>query len=140
MTDEGKLRLVLDLRHVNAYMSLNKFKCENLRTVAERFHKNDFFIRFDLTSGYHHIDIHPEHQKYLGFHWRFEGNITRFSTLPYSLSVYRQHATCLGYGDFTVHQHSPTFFLFLSSNVYLERNFMTAPSGIMQFSSDVYIT
>ena len=86
VADEGKLRLVLDLRHANAYMSLNKFKYENLRTVAELFHENDFFIRFDLTSGYHHIDIHPEQHKYLGFHWRFEGNIARFfhfTVLPF---------------------------------------------------------
>ena len=91
VADKGKLRLVLDLRHVNAYINLQKFKCENLRTVAELFYENDFFIRFDLTSGYHHIDIHPEHYKYLGFHWRFEGNITR---LQYSLSVCHQQATC----------------------------------------------
>ena len=89
VADKGKLRLVFDLRHVNAYISLNKFKCENFRAVAENFHENDFFIRFDLTSGYHHIDIHPEHHKYLGFHWRFEGNIARFfhfTVLPFGLS------------------------------------------------------
>ena len=29
----------------------------------------DFLFTFDLQSGYHHVDIHPEHFKYLGFQW-----------------------------------------------------------------------
>ena len=63
----SKLRLVLDLRHVNQYVQLDKFKYEDLTTFAEIFEEKDFFVTFNLTSGYHHIDIHPEHKKYLGF-------------------------------------------------------------------------
>ena len=78
VADKGKLRLVLDLRHVNAYLNLKKFKHEDLKIVAEIFEQGDYFVRFDLTSGYHHIDIHSEHQKYLGFHWSFDGKAERY--------------------------------------------------------------
>ena len=37
--------------------------------VALVFEANDFLFNFDLKSGYHHVDIHPEHFKYLGFQW-----------------------------------------------------------------------
>ena len=33
------------------------------------FQIDNFIFSFDLKSGYHHIDIHQEHWKYLGFIW-----------------------------------------------------------------------
>lgn len=42
------------------------------------FKKGDYFTKFDLSSGYHHVDIHPEHWKYLGFDWTFPDDKTRF--------------------------------------------------------------
>ncbi|XP_063416210.1 uncharacterized protein LOC134697851 [Mytilus trossulus] len=47
-----------------------------------------FGFKFDLKSGYHHIEIHPDHQKYLGFSWQY-GDTVRyftFSVLPFGLS------------------------------------------------------
>ena len=51
--------------------------------------KGDYFTTFDLTSGYHHIEIHPEHRKFLGFEWTFEDGSTRyfqFCVLPFGLA------------------------------------------------------
>ena len=76
---EGKkLRLVLDLRHVNQYLMLTKFKYEDLKTIAEMLDEGDFFTTFDLTSGYHHVDIFPEHCKFLGFEWTFANGVTKY--------------------------------------------------------------
>ena len=33
------------------------------------FQPDDYMFTFDLKSGYHHVDIHEEHWKYLGFAW-----------------------------------------------------------------------
>lgn len=44
---------------------------------------------FDLKSGYHHVEIFPEHRKYLSFAWTFSSGRTRFfqfSVLPFGLS------------------------------------------------------
>ena len=30
-----------------------------------------FGINFDLKSGYHHLDIFPDHKQYLSFAWIF---------------------------------------------------------------------
>ena len=87
---EGKkLRLVLDLRHVNKHLKHNKLRHENLSTLSEMLNKGDYFTTFDLTSGYHHIEIHPEHRKFLGFEWTFEDGSTRyfqFCVLPFGLA------------------------------------------------------
>ena len=40
--------------------------------------EGDCFTTFDLSSGYHHIEIHPEHRKFLGFEWTFEDGSTRY--------------------------------------------------------------
>ena len=57
--------------------------------MSEILHKGDYFTTFDLTSGYHHIEIHPEHHKFLGFEWTFEDVSTRyfqFCVLPFGLA------------------------------------------------------
>ena len=45
--------------------------------------------KFDLKSGYHHIDICQPHQQFLGFQWALSGDRSRyfcFTVLPFALS------------------------------------------------------
>ena len=85
---EGKLRLVLNLRHLNQFLRKDKFKYEDLRVATLLFEKEDFLFKFDLKSGYHHLSIFEEHQKYLGFGWELEGVLQYFvfTVLPFGLS------------------------------------------------------
>lgn len=55
---KGKERLILDLRHVNRYVVKYKFKPEGIKEALDFVHKNGFMFKFDLSSGYHHIDLH----------------------------------------------------------------------------------
>ena len=66
-----KLRLVLDLRHINEYFDFQKIKYEDLRTARQYFEKDAYFITFDIKSGYHQISINVIDKKYLGFAWKF---------------------------------------------------------------------
>lgn len=45
-------------------------------------------IKFDLTSGYNHINIHEDHHQNLGFSWKINGKIRYFvfTVLPFALS------------------------------------------------------
>ena len=63
----SKLRLVLDLRHVNACLDLQPCKFEGHETAIQFLAKNGWLTSFDLKSGYHHIDIIEQHQELLGF-------------------------------------------------------------------------
>ena len=87
---EGKkLRLVLDLWHINKHIKYDKFRYKNLNTFSKMLNKGDYFMTFNLTSGYHHIEIHPEHHKFLGFEWTFKNSPTRyfqFCVLPFGLA------------------------------------------------------
>jgi len=52
------------------------------------FEQNDLPLKFDLKSGYHHLDIFEVYQAYLGFAWELQGKTrySNFSVLPFGLS------------------------------------------------------
>ena len=49
------------------------------------FTREDFLFKFDLKSGYHHLDIFEPHQKYLHFAWKTDNNIRyfMFTVMPF---------------------------------------------------------
>ena len=86
---EGKkLRLVIDLRHVNNCLVKPRFKYEDLPSLSQVLDEGHWFFTWDLKSGYHHVDICLDHQKYLGFAWPFSGVVRyfTFAVLPFGLS------------------------------------------------------
>jgi hypothetical protein len=82
---KAKEQLILDLRHVNKQVDLNKIKFENWTTLKQYITKGGFGFVFDLKSGYHPIDTFQEYQTFLGFSWIFN-KIERsfvFTVLPF---------------------------------------------------------
>ena len=60
------------------------FKYKDLHVAAFMFEKNEYLFKYDLKSGYHHADIHPECYKFLDFQWK--GVFYVFTVLPFWLS------------------------------------------------------
>jgi hypothetical protein len=90
---KGKERLILDVRHINKHVVLNKIKFENWTTLKQYVTKGGFGFIFYLKSGYHHIDIFQKYQTFLGISCIFN-KIKRyfaFTVLPFDLksSAYR---------------------------------------------------
>lgn len=81
---KSKERLILDLRHVNQYVILYKFKLEGIKEALDFAQKDGFMCKFDLFSWYHHTDLHPSIFKYFEFSW--SGEFYVFTSLPYSFS------------------------------------------------------
>ena len=84
----GKRRLILDLINVNEYVPKMHFKLDDWKVGLQFLSKNAYLFSFDLKSGYHHIDISADYQKYLGFSWIIN-NVRRyfeFTVLPFGLS------------------------------------------------------
>lgn len=82
---KGKKSLILDLRYINKFIVKQRVKYEDWKIALSHVQKGAYMIRFDLTSGYHHLDIHPN----LEFAWRFPGeNVLcyfAFTALPFGL-------------------------------------------------------
>jgi hypothetical protein len=85
----GKSRLILDLRYINTHLRVTKFKYEDIRTASDLFQQGDWFFKFDYTSGYHHIEMFPEHTKFLGCSWVTQGRrrFFQFTVLPFGLAT-----------------------------------------------------
>ena len=62
-----KLRLILDLRYVNKHVFKDKIKFGDWKIMQYFLEPTDLLFKFDISQGYHHIDIDEQHQKYLGF-------------------------------------------------------------------------
>ena len=89
VSEGKKLRLVLDLRHPNNFVKKFKFRYEDLPHITQALDKDQFYFSFDFESGYHHIDIFPLHQQYLGFSWTHKDSTLRyykFTVLPFGLN------------------------------------------------------
>ena len=84
----GKGRLILDLSYLNKFVWKQSVRYEGIRTVFDLFQSGCLFFTFDLKSGYHHVEIFPDHRQYLGFSWRFDSVVQYFvfMVLPFGLS------------------------------------------------------
>ena len=81
----GKLRMILDLREVNNYISTPRFAMEDIRKVRPLLQERDFMASIDLKDGFHHIPIHPRDQPHLGMSWK--GRNYMWTHLPFGLSA-----------------------------------------------------
>lgn len=63
----GKPRLVIDYRHVNAFMEKRRFKYETLWELAPSLSPDDNLISWDIADAFHHLGIRPQDQTYLAF-------------------------------------------------------------------------
>lgn len=81
----GKWRLITDLRAINQYIEAPKFQYEGISYLKNIVKPKDQFITWDLNSGFHHVNIHPSLQSYLGIKWR--NNYYVWTVLPFGLNV-----------------------------------------------------
>ena len=84
INNQGKKRLILDLRIPNKSIWKERIKFEDWKTALDYFEKGSFLYKFDLRSGYFHIDISSEFQTFLGF--QFEEKFYTYTVLPFGLS------------------------------------------------------
>ena len=66
---------------------IEKCKYEDWRVAQQYIQKDGYMCSYDLKSGYHYVDIYPEHTKFLGFSWEGNGKIRHymFLVLPFGV-------------------------------------------------------
>lgn len=79
----GKLRLVLDCRHVNEHIQCPSFKQEGVDSVAQQISEGNHLVSIDLERGFHHLKLRPDQRKYVCFQWR--GKIYQWVAMPFGL-------------------------------------------------------
>ena len=75
----------IDLRLLNKFLAIQKFKMETPESTRAFLRKGEWVTSIDLTVAYLHVPIHPQSQKYLRFH--FKGVTYQFTSLPFRLAT-----------------------------------------------------
>jgi hypothetical protein len=79
-----KLRVILNLKELNKFITYKHFKMENLDCVVDLILKNDFFVSIDLKDAYFSIPIAKNHRKFLRFIWR--NKLYQYNVLCFGLA------------------------------------------------------
>lgn len=85
----GKKRLILDLSLVNKHLWKASVKYEDLRIALTYLNINDWMIKWDIHSAYHHIVLNNNQTDFMGFSWTYADGKTvfmKFVVLPFGLS------------------------------------------------------
>ena len=73
---------------------------EDLNTAGNYLEKGKYLFSFDLKSGYHHVEIFPNHTQYLCFSWNHI--YYKFMVLPFGLTsapyIFTKIMRCLEIG------------------------------------------
>jgi ribonuclease HI len=81
----GKLRPVLDLSPLNAYLRRVRFRMETPLTIRGALRPDDWATSVDLTDAYFHLSIARPDRKWLRFVWSEQ--VYQFRVLPFGLSL-----------------------------------------------------
>jgi hypothetical protein len=63
----GKDRLICNMKYPNLFLEALPFRYERLRDILGFTKQGSYIATWDLKSGYYHVPIHPEFEKYFGF-------------------------------------------------------------------------
>ena len=77
--NKEKKRLILDLRYVNQHLERKRVRFEDWKVFQNYLVEDGYLFKFDLKSGYHHIEINLDFQTFLGFSLVFEGKTRYFA-------------------------------------------------------------
>lgn len=79
----GTNRLILNLKNLNRFLSIEHFKMEDRRTAAKLVSPGCFMGKLDLKEAYFLIPVCPTDRKYLRF--KFNDILYQFTCLPFGL-------------------------------------------------------
>lgn len=81
----GEKCLIINLKHLNYFVSPPHFKMEDHRTAVRLIHKNMFLATIDIKDAYFTIPIEESYRKYLRFlHHKI---LYEFTCLPFGFSI-----------------------------------------------------
>ena len=74
-----KIRIVFDMRRVNAYVRKAAARYEGLRHLMHMARQNDYMLSFDIKDGFYHVPIHPAFRRFFAF--RLGDEVLQFAAL-----------------------------------------------------------
>ncbi len=93
----GKQRLIVDLRHLNQYLTTEKLKLDDMQAALPALRQSKCMFSFDLTKAYNHMDLDESMQRYFGFSFSYLGQTYYgyYTICPFGLSTLPREFTKL---------------------------------------------
>ncbi|XP_065056974.1 uncharacterized protein LOC135685096 [Rhopilema esculentum] len=81
---DNKVRLILNLKKLNSFVSYKHFKMETIQHVLTMITPSCWMASIDLKDAYYSVKIHPGYQKFLKF--TFQNQLYAYTAYPNGLS------------------------------------------------------
>ena len=81
----GKYRLIIDLRHLNNHCVHKVHKLDDIRCVEQLLKPKDVLTSIDLKDSFYHFKIHKDYEKFLSF--KFKNVFYSFTVLPFGFCL-----------------------------------------------------
>ena len=82
---DGGYRPIIDMRPIHKYFSCCKVSYETLSWLSDALRQTVAVASVNLSSGYHHLCLHPKLQQYMCF--QMEGEYYCSAALPFGWSL-----------------------------------------------------
>jgi hypothetical protein len=80
---KGKWRKITDCSKLNDQLQEEHFKMEDIHVLRELMKQNDWMIKIDIESAYHHVPVNPNLRDFLGF--KFKERSFRYVAMPFGI-------------------------------------------------------
>ena len=81
---KGGVRPILDLKALNSFVKVQRFRMESVRSIMASLHQGDFMASLDIMDAYLHVPVCTSHQRYLRF--AIGEDHYQFVALPFGLA------------------------------------------------------
>jgi hypothetical protein len=82
---DGRWRVILNLKPLNAYLKTSSFKMETVQRIAPLLRRGWWATSIDLTDAYYHVPIHPDFRHLFQFHYR--ETAYKYRAMPFGLAT-----------------------------------------------------
>ncbi|XP_041419427.1 uncharacterized protein LOC121393829 isoform X1 [Xenopus laevis] len=86
MKKTGDFRPILDLRSINVFLQIKRFRMESIYSIIKEIQIGDWLLSLDLKDAYFHIPVAVSHQKFLRFALSQDLHY-QFTCLPFGLAT-----------------------------------------------------
>ncbi|KAA6321879.1 MAG: putative reverse transcriptase, partial [Streblomastix strix] len=80
---KGKWRKITDCSELNDQLQEEHFKMEDIHVLRELMKQNDWMIKIDIESAYHHDPVNSNLRDFLGF--KFKERLFRYVAMPFGI-------------------------------------------------------
>ncbi|KAA6368819.1 MAG: putative reverse transcriptase, partial [Streblomastix strix] len=82
-SENGQWRKITDCSILNKFLLSSHFIIEDITTLRQTLQPNDWMIKVDLESAFHHIKVDKEFRPFLGFH--FNGHFYQYKAMCFGV-------------------------------------------------------